>query len=148
VKGENIRFWIGVASLDHVRQGQEGGFVQLSHGEEIPLKRMQSGDSLVYYSPRRSAQAQGKYQSFTAIARMTDSDVYPFFLPEGFVYFRRNARYLQCRDASILPLIDQLSFIENKQYWGYPFRSGHFEISSEDFQLIARAMDVEFTEPL
>jgi predicted RNA-binding protein len=148
VKEEPIRFWIGVASLDHVREGQKGGYVQLSRGEEIPLKRMQPGDWLVYYSSRQSGQRQEKCQSFTAIARTIDSDVYPFFSPEGFVFFRRNARYVLCHNASILPLVDQLSFIENKRYWGYPFRSGHFEISSEDFQLIAKAMHVEFSEPL
>ena len=132
--------------LDLVRRGQEEGFVQLSHGEEIPLKRMQSGDWLIFYSSRLSAQTNERCQSFTAVAQMTDTEVYSFFSPEGYVFFRRNARYTTCHDASVLPLIEQLSFIENKLHWGYPFRSGHFEIPVEDFQLIVGAMNAGISE--
>jgi len=42
--------------------------------------------------------------------------------------------------VSILPLVDQLSFIKNKKYWGYAFRYGHFEIPEVDFKLIADNM--------
>lgn len=42
----------------------------------------------------------------------------------------------------IRPLIDQLSFIEDKQRWGYLFRFGFFEIKQPDFELIARNMGI------
>ncbi len=132
--------------MDQVRQGQHGGFVQLSHGEEIPLKRMQPGDWLIYYSSRLSVQNKEKCQSFTAAAQISDAEVYSVFLPEGYVLFRRNARFIPCCNASVVPLIEQLSFIDNKQHWGYPFRNGHFEISFEDFQIIAKAMRAEFSD--
>ena len=43
------RFWIGVASREHVRLGVAGGFSQLCHGKAHPLKRMAVGDWLIYY---------------------------------------------------------------------------------------------------
>jgi hypothetical protein len=45
-----------------------------------------------------------------------------------FIPFRRNIEFYDCRECPIIPLIDELDFIENKKFWGYPFRYGHFEI--------------------
>lgn len=36
----NIRYWIGVASREHAMKGIYGGFAQLCHGKEAPLKKM------------------------------------------------------------------------------------------------------------
>jgi len=134
------RYWIGVVSLDHVQSEIEGGFVQLAQGEELPLKRMKAGDWLIYYSSRPEEKSKEPYQAFTAVARMTDSDVYSVFALNGFVYFRRNARYFPCHHTAIKPLIEKLSFIVNKKRWGFPFRTGHFEITPEDFEVITSAM--------
>ena len=43
---------MGVASREHVLVGVEGGFAQLCHGKHAPVKRLQSNDYLVYYSPK------------------------------------------------------------------------------------------------
>jgi len=43
-------------------------------------------------------------------------------------------------DVSILPLINDLDFIQNKKSWGYPFRFGFFEIKQHDFDLISSQM--------
>ena len=43
------RFWIGVASREHVHLGIAGGFSQLCHGKAYPLKRMTVGDWLIYW---------------------------------------------------------------------------------------------------
>jgi EVE domain len=137
------RYWIGVAPLDHVQSGMKGGFVQLPQGGDFPLKRMKLGDWLVYYSSRLEEMGVEKCQSFTAVARMTDSEVHSVFAPNGSVSFRRCAHYFPCHHAPIRPLIEKLSFIINKQRWGYPFRDGHFEITPEDFQMITSAMGVD-----
>jgi predicted RNA-binding protein len=42
--------------------------------------------------------------------------------------------------SGILPLIDDLHFIRNKQSWGYSFRFGFFEINQHDFDLISSQM--------
>ncbi|WP_313897332.1 EVE domain-containing protein [Bacillus cereus group sp. BfR-BA-01380] len=47
-----INYWIGVASRDHVLKGVEGGIAQLCHGDSSPLKRMKSGDWIIYYSSK------------------------------------------------------------------------------------------------
>ena len=38
------RYWIGVASRDHVMKGVAGGFCQLGHGKSAPVKRLAPGD--------------------------------------------------------------------------------------------------------
>ncbi len=49
--------------------------------------------------------------------------------------------FVECVETPIRPLIDGLSFIKDKQRWGYVFRLGLFEIPHRDFELIKRAMD-------
>ena len=61
----------------------------------------------------------------------------------GFVPFRRNVNYLKAKEASILPLLDDFEFVENRSRWGYKFRFGLFTISDHDMRLIALAMEVE-----
>lgn len=135
------RYWVGVASRDHVLRGVEDGFAQLSHGKRAPLERMRVGDWLVYYSPRESRNGGEPLQAFTALGRVVGEEVYRFDMGGGFVPFRRDVAYLPAEEeAPIRPLIDRLSFIRNKERWGQAFRSGHFEIHREDFDLIASAM--------
>lgn len=43
-------------------------------------------------------------------------------------------------ETPIRPLINDLSFIKNKQSWGFMFRFGMFEIPKTDFELIKNAM--------
>jgi hypothetical protein len=71
-----------------------------------------------------------------------DANVFPFRMSEDFVPFRRAVEYLPCRAAPIAPLVGRLSFIRDKQRWGYPFRGGLLEISADDFAIIAAAMDI------
>lgn len=66
------RNWIGVVSASHVFRGAEGGFAQLCHGKAAPLKRMQAGDWLIYYSPRTDMQNGEPLQAFTAIGQVQD----------------------------------------------------------------------------
>ena len=49
-----MNHWIGVVSRSHVLRGIEGGFAQMNHGKQAPLKRMKTGDGLIYYSPREA----------------------------------------------------------------------------------------------
>ena len=42
--------------------------------------------------------------------------------------------------APIRPLLPQLSFITDKQRWGYPFRRGLFEIDAADMAVIREAL--------
>lgn len=136
------RYWIGVASRDHVLKGVNGGFAQLCHGKEAPLKKMNVGDYLIYYSSKESLKENKPSQKFTAIGRVVDDKVYQFDMGNGFVPFRRNLNFIKCIETPIRPLITELSFIKNKERWGYPFRYGHLEIIDVDFKLISKQMGI------
>lgn len=134
------RYWIGVVSASHVSRGVEGGFAQLCHGKAAPLRRMQAGDWLIYYSPRTDMQNGSPLQAFTAIGQVQDDYVYEFKMSDSFIPFRRNIRYTTCKETKISSLLEQLSFTRGERNWGYRFRFGHFEISEQDFRVIADAM--------
>jgi hypothetical protein len=134
------RYWVGVASKDHVARGVAGGFCQLGHGKSAPLKRMAAGDWIAYYSSKISLEGGEPCQEFTALGKIVGDEVYAFEMAPGFVPFRRDVKFEKAKAASILPMIEWLSFIKDPKRWGYPFRFGHFEMSREDFELIARAM--------
>ena len=140
------RYWVGVASRDHVARGVEAGVAQLGHGKSTSLQRMRPGDWLVYYSPRITFEGGDPCQAFTAVGRIAEGDVYRVTMSEGFMPFRRKVEYAPCREAPIQPLAERLSFIPDKRRWGYPFRRGHFEISAGDFHLIASAMGLEIQD--
>jgi hypothetical protein len=134
------RYWIGVASHDHVRRGVAGNFCQLCHGKAQPLKRMSVGDWLIYYSPKEEFDGNLACQQFTAIGEVVGNGVYPYEMLPGFVPRRRDIRFHAARAVPIRPLIEHLDFIRDKQKWGGAFRFGHLEIAKEDFELIAQEM--------
>jgi hypothetical protein len=140
------RYWIGVASRQHVLIGEAGGFAQLCHGKAQPLKRMAKGDWIVYYSPREVMGEKQLCQCFTAIGEVVGEEVYSFEMAPGFVPFRRDIDFRSSLDTPIRPLLDKLSFIKDKGRWGYAFRYGHLHIPRSDFLLIARAMSVKMEE--
>lgn len=59
--------WIAVASAEHVRLGRAGGFIQVCHGKAAPLRLIQVGDPVVYYSPNTRFGGKDRLQAFTAI---------------------------------------------------------------------------------
>jgi hypothetical protein len=72
------RYWIGVASRDHVIKGVEGGFCQLCHGKSNPLKRLTPNDWIVYYSPCTRMNNGDTVQAFTAIGQVLEGEPYRF----------------------------------------------------------------------
>ena len=44
------KFWVGVASKEHVENGVKLGIGQFCHGKIGPAKRLQKGDFVIYYS--------------------------------------------------------------------------------------------------
>ena len=134
------KYWIIVASKDHVERGIMDGIAQACHGRSAPLKRMNQGDYILFYSSKTEFGKAEKCQKFTAIARVKDDEVYPFQMNESFCPYRRNVEFMPVEDVSILPMISDLHFIKNKSSWGYPFRWGFFEIDQHDFDYIASQM--------
>ncbi len=135
--------WIAVASAEHVRHGQQTGFMQVCHGKAAPLRRVQPGDRIIYYSPIATFRGKDKLQAFTAIGIAKDYEPYQFDMGEGFCPFRRDVKWLKARDTPISPLLDELDFSAGKRNWGYQFRFGLFEISEHDLRIIAAAMEAK-----
>lgn len=137
---EQVKYWIIVASKDHVKKGLSEGFAQACHGKIAPLKSMRKGDYIIYYSSKQVMGKPEKCQEFTAIGKVANDNIYTLQVTEDFCPARRDIDFLTCKDTSILPLINDLDFIQNKQSWGYPFRFGFFEINRHDFNLISSKM--------
>ena len=136
------RFWIGVASRDHVMRGVAGGFCQLGHGKAAPVKRLARGDWIAYYSPRTALEGGEPVQAFTAIGQIKSGEPYQADMGGGFRPIRRDVDYLTALEAPIRPLLDRLSFTRSSPSWGYAFRRGSFAVSVDDFLVIAEAMGV------
>ena len=135
-----VRCWVNTISRDHVSVGIAGGFTQAGHGKSSGVKRLSAGDGIVFYSPKTSLQGGEPVQAFTAIGLITDDELYQVEPADGFAPWRRNVAFLDCVELPIRPLIDGLSFIKDKQHWGYIFRFGLFEIPQPDFELIKNEM--------
>ncbi|HZO79192.1 MAG TPA: EVE domain-containing protein [Solirubrobacteraceae bacterium] len=135
-----MKCWVNTISRDHVRAGVAGGFTQAGHGKASGLKRLSAGDWIVFYSPKTSLRGGEPLQAFTAIGRVADEELHQVEMAPGFMPWRRNLEFVACDETPIRPLIDSLSFIRNKERWGYVFRFGLLEIPCRDFDVIKSAM--------
>ena len=134
------KYWIGVASKNHVLRGVKDGAAMLNHGKLAPLKKMSAGDFLIYYAPKIELGKDEICQKFVALGKIKTGEPYQVKLSEDFEPFRVDVEYFASADAEIKPLIENLDFIKNKKSWGYSFRFGQIEISEKDFNLISGAM--------
>jgi hypothetical protein len=142
------RCWIAVASAEHVRRGRAEGFMQVCHGKCAPLKRVQPGDRVAYYSPSERFRGTDRLQAFTAAGIVQPGEPYAFDMGEGFVPFRRNVQWLSDRVVPIAPLLSRLAFAAGPGSWGYKLRFGLFEVNAEDMALIFAATGaVRLAEP-
>ncbi|MEZ5423070.1 MAG: EVE domain-containing protein [Pyrinomonadaceae bacterium] len=137
-----MRYWINTVSRSHVQIGLAGGFTQADHGKNTRIKNLAIGDLIAFYSPRTALTDGEPLQAFTAIGRIADDEPYQVEMSPTFHPWRRRVELIECVEAPIRPLIEKLSFIENKQRWGFPFRRGLFEIEQTDLELIVGAMRV------
>lgn len=138
--------WIAVASAEHARKGcaEPGhGFMQVCHGKCAPLKRLQPGDRVAYYAPAVAMGGKDRLQSFVSIGIVQQGAPYAFDMGGDFVPFRRNVMYVPAKEASIIPLLDHLDFVEDRMRWGYKFRFGLFKVIDADMRLISNAMQAD-----
>lgn len=134
------QYWIGTVSKEHVMRGKQGGFAQVCHGKEGPLKKMRPNDLFLYYSPNIKMGEKTPCQCFTALGVIKTQAPYAFKMSDDFIPFRHDVAYLETQDAPIRPLISELSFIRDKTKWGAAFRFGILKIPRTDFIIIANAM--------
>jgi hypothetical protein len=138
------RNWVAVASAEHVRIGRGQGFMQVCHGKAAPLKRVQPGDHVVYYSPSSVFRGQDKLQSFTAIGVVDDGAPYQADMGGGFSPFRRDVTWYSAKETPIKPLVGRLHFTARPN-WGFQLRFGLFDISGDDMAAIATAMGAQLS---
>jgi hypothetical protein len=134
------KHWIVVASAEHVRRGLTGGFIQISHGKEAPLRRLGRGDGVVCYSPTERLGGKDRLQAFTAIGFVKDDKIYAVDMAPDFRPFRRDVAFCNSEPAPIAPLLDALALTRGNRHWGAKFRFGLVEITRNDFTNIANAM--------
>jgi hypothetical protein len=134
------RYWIAVASAEHVRRGREEGFLQVNHGKAAPLKRIKPGDFVIYYSPSEHYGSKQPYRHFTALGEVKDGEPYIGDMGPDFKPCRRDVAWRNMRETAIIPLLQSLSFSKDNKNWGYQLRFGLFEISASDFEVIESAM--------
>ena len=134
------KYWLAIASADHVQRGRAEGFMQVCHGKSAPLRRVKLGDGVVYYSPAQTMGGKDKLQSFTAQGVICGDGVYQVDMGQGFSPYRRDVQWSDTMIIPIRPLLDRLELTRGKSNWAYPFRFGLLEITTHDYQLIAQAM--------
>lgn len=132
-----MKFWIGVASKEHVEIGVKGGFAQLCHGKCAPLNRMKAGDWLIYYAPKVSMQTNQPYRKFMAVGQVLEGEAYPFEMYPGFIPYRKNVSFQKVTSPLSLEGISKFPIWQD---YRSKLRFGHFEISEELFELIAFSM--------
>lgn len=137
-----MRYWINVVSREHVERGVEGGFTQADHGRPTRLRRLGTGDAIVFYSPRTALHGGDPLQEFTARGRIGE-DLYQVEMTPDFHPWRRTVVFLPATPAPVRPLLRDLSFVPDTGSWGLVFRRGLFEIPAHDFAVIAGAMGAE-----
>ncbi len=135
------KFWIGVAVADHIRIGAKEEFCAFAHGKRQAVARLSLGDRFIYYATKTSyenGQSVGEpVQAFLAVGTVVgevEDNQYA-----GYPAFTRKAKYDPLFNVPIKPLLHQLSFITNPQYWGMAFRRSLFEINQTDYQTIMDA---------
>jgi hypothetical protein len=104
------------------------------------------GDRIVFYSPRERMKGGESLQAFTAAGRIVDDVPYQVEQSKDFRPFRRKTEYFKSKDASIHPLLEELSFTKGRSNWGAALRMGIFQMKCEDYMKIARAMGITFGE--
>jgi len=135
-----MKYWITVASKDHIARGVAGGFMQANHGKQAALKRVHAGDWVLFYSPKQTMNGTEPCKAFMAIGQAVDEEIYQHKMSDDFIPWRRNVKFYNSTETPITPLVDELDFIPNKKSWGYAFRFGFLEIPAQDFERIKAQM--------
>lgn len=132
-----MNYWIGVASVDHIELGVEGGFCQLCHGKSAPLNNMKAGDWLIYYAPKQSLKSKEPCQKFVALGQVLPGDTYSVEMAPGFIPFRKNIDFLNNSKPVSLQAVSEFPLW---QEYRSRLRVGHFQIPKDLFDFITSGM--------
>src|ERR1700756_3437424 len=119
--------------------------MQVSHGKSAPLRRIEPGDRVVFYSPTDAFRGNDKLQSFTAIGVVKEGAPYQVDMGDGFSPFRRDVTWQTAAETPMRTLLEQLEFTKGNRNWGYQLRSGLTEISELDMSRAFNSSGVNVT---
>ena len=136
-----MKYWVVVASKDHVMHGVSLGIAQSGHGKRTRLEKMHKGDGIVYYSPKAEFDGHEPLHAFTAIGVVSDDDIFQGEESPDFKPFRRKVNYQKTGEVRIEPMINELDFIRDKRSWGFTFKYGLVEIEKHDFKNILQKFE-------
>ena len=88
-----MKYYIIVASKDHVTKGKENGFAQAGHGKKTQLDKLKKNDWIIYYSSKDKYEDGKAYQKFTAIGQVIDNEPYQVSVNSDFEPWRRNIEF-------------------------------------------------------
>lgn len=114
-------YWIVVASRDHALSGVEQGIVQANHGKPGPLRRMQPGDGVVIYAPKRIYGQTESYQRFVALGEVGQGPVFQADVSPDFRPFRRQVNYQLLPKRPFSPYWNALPLSRTKRIGGTNF---------------------------
>ncbi|KAF0978808.1 hypothetical protein FDP41_001878 [Naegleria fowleri] len=146
MKTPSHKYWLIVASKDHIARGIEWGIAQACHGNCDPLSKMKAGDRIVFYSSKLKFEGgnskANQCHAFTALATVNEEDKpYQVTVSDEFKPWRIKVDFdTDMQDVPVKKLLNELEFITNKKSWGMSFRNGHRSIAREDFLKIESAM--------
>ena len=137
------KFWLIVASRDHVKTGLENGFAQSCHGKKTWISKPKKGDKVVFYSSKiefGNTSKDNKLMKFTALGTFNSDEITTSEISEK-TFFRRAVDFEKIiQEIPIKNLLNKLEFIKNKDRWGIEVRNGMREIPKNDFLLIENLM--------
>ncbi len=132
------RYWVGVATADHVAEAVAGGFCAVSHGSGA-VAPFGEGDGIAFYASKVSLSSKEAVQRFMAIGVVGETVGWSTER-NGRVLRLRPAEWKESLSAEARALAPRLSFVTDKEKWGMGFRRSRFEIPAADFAIIAEAM--------
>ena len=140
------QYWIAVVARDRAERARAGGFAELTGGRVGILELLRAGDGFLTYAPRATEVRGEAVQAFVTLGFVRDGTL-ERAEGEGGPAFRVKVDYLDAAPAPVRPLLDELTFIRNRQHWGAAFRFGALRIAAADFARIAAAMGHVLPQP-
>jgi len=114
--------------------------MQVCHGKAPPIRRVQPGDGVVYYSPTITFGSKVPYRAFTAAGIAEAGAPYLFEMGDGFRPWRRNVQWHAAREIPAASVLERLSFAAGRRNWAYGLRFGLMAVPPQDFGVILSVM--------
>lgn len=135
------RNWLAVASAEHVARGIAGGFMQVCHGKNAPLRRLAAGDRVAYYSPGPVMGGPASLKCITAYGVVADDELEQVEMFPGFRPWRRRVRWISGRRVPVGQLRADPRFALAGEGWGAKLRYGLLALDPASMDMIAAAME-------